>query len=128
MITENYDDYVSYEVAKLLREKGFDEPCWCWYEDEDSLIHSNDDYGYQYNSDHISYEFEYSAPTLYVAMKWLREEKLIYIEICRSINTFLYGARIVEDESGRFNKIANSLDTYEEACEAAIKYCLENLI
>ena len=28
------EDYVSYEVAKLLKEKGFDEPCYTCYIDD----------------------------------------------------------------------------------------------
>ena len=35
MITE---DYVSYEVAKLLKEKGFDEPCECAYSEEGQYL------------------------------------------------------------------------------------------
>ena len=35
MITE---DYCSYEVSKLLKEKGFNEPIWTRYEDNDEVI------------------------------------------------------------------------------------------
>ena len=78
MITE---DHVSYKVAKLLKEKGFDEGCIMWYEDDDNLIPTNDDYGLQSNSWHLSKYFECSAPTHQMAMKWLREIHKIDIDI-----------------------------------------------
>lgn len=28
-----YEDYCSYEVAKMLKEKEFDKPCACCYKD-----------------------------------------------------------------------------------------------
>ena len=63
MITE---DYVSFKTAKLLKEKGFDEECWYWYEEDGYFKDSNDDYGFQSNSDHISDDFICSAPTLQI--------------------------------------------------------------
>ena len=35
MITE---DYVSFEAAKLLKEKGFNEPTWTRYENDDDIV------------------------------------------------------------------------------------------
>ena len=38
MVTE---DYVSFETAKLLKEKGFDEKCFqYWHEEDNELVHS----------------------------------------------------------------------------------------
>ena len=73
--------YVSFETAKLLKEKGFDEECWYWYEEDGYFNASNDDYGFQSNSDHISNDFICSAPTLQMALRWLREVHHIFIEI-----------------------------------------------
>lgn len=55
MITE---DYVSFNTAKLLKEKGFDEECQQYYGD-----------------------YKYSCPTLQMAMKWLREVHNLFIFI-----------------------------------------------
>lgn len=68
------EDYVSLEVAKLLKEKSFDWPCQAFYKDDVALIVSpvhtiNDEIG---NSD-------IACPTLYMAQKWLRKEKGIYV-------------------------------------------------
>lgn len=121
MITE---DYVSFETAKLLKEKGFKEICVKGYGMESktffSSIRSNDD-----NS-------MYAAPTLQMAMKWLRKEHNLYIDPYPEDNCTwcliiweLYPEH-VKDCDGKYDDCSYS--TYEEACEAAIKYCLENLI
>ena len=67
-----------------------------------------------------------------MAMKWLRELHNIFISISfrfsrnadNDIN-FSYYAEKYENHYGYGDGEFNS---YEEACEAAIKYCLENLI
>ena len=130
MITE---DYISFKTARLLKEKGFDEDCWSWYEDEDYAVESNDDYGYQSNTDHISKYFICSRPTLQMAMKWLREKHRLEIypfhEAFQECNNWWY--RIEKHTKGcnmsKFESDSIYL-SYEQACEAAIKYCLENLI
>ena len=134
------EQYVSFEVAKLLKEKGFDEECWYWYEEDGYFKDSNDDYGFQSNSDHISDDFICSAPTLQMVMKWLREVHAIHIELNWDKGNQLYNFNIWKP--GKYQPEISSLDlwriykddnylgewNYEEACESAIKYCLENLI
>jgi hypothetical protein len=119
MITE---DYVSFETAKLLKEKGFDEFTYaCFTFDGDDL------YGYRAVGDDIM------RPTLQMAMKWLRDVHNIFIAINMIPDTIqkpyffkpFVGKKIYNfplDYSVEF------YTTYEEACEAAIKYCLENLV
>ncbi len=123
MITE---DYVSFETAKLLKEKGFDE--YCGYYSSDGEY-----WGYcVYN--HMGKDY-ISAPTLQMAMKWLREVYDLHIivspykvgkeekafhwccEVYRSFN--LLGCRKYVNET---------VKSYEEGVEIAIKYCLEHLI
>ena len=114
MITE---DYVSFEVAKLLKEKGFAEPLVNYY--------------YTAKGERVGYlmpEEQYLCPTHQMAMKWLREEKGVYIEIRRSINTFLFGAIIKKYNEDNFHQIPRNLNSYEQAVEAALKYVLENLL
>lgn len=121
MITE---DYVSFETAKLLKEKGFDEYC--------GYYSSDGEYWGYYTYNHRGKDY-ISAPTLQMAMKWLREEKDVQIEISivgtdtwKSPTKWMYGFRCqTKDVIDRRNA---DFSSYEEACEAAIKYCLENLI
>ena len=126
MITE---DYVSFETAKLLKEKGFDMPLNYFYNSDGRKC-----YATSYNWNQTAGDFQdYSCPTLQMAMKWLREEKDVQIEISivgtdtwESPTKWKYGFRcqtkyVIDRRNADFS-------SYEEACEAAIKYCLENLI
>lgn len=125
MITE---DYVSFETAKLLKEKEFDEACHAYYhEDDGKLIESYSAYAIKNMSNPCF--FGNGAPTLQMVMKWLREVHNIDIIIVsskdESYNKRKYTYVIV---SKRFTGTDNVKRSYEEACDAAIKYCLENLI
>ncbi len=127
MITE---DYVSFEVAKLLKEKGFnDVPVYTYYLSYGGFYLSpmavtNKDL---YAQGHIA------APTLQMVMKWLREEKDVQIEITivgtdtwESPTKWMYGFRCQTKDV--IHRRHADFSSYEEACEVAIKYCLENLI
>jgi len=125
MITE---DYVSFETAKLLKEKGFDGKCLAIYYPDGRLETFDTPFNYNIpggTSDVIS------APTLQMTMKWLREMKEIFIGIgCCDYPTLHKTMWIPEisTHDSVFPDSAIEYDSYEEACEAAIKYCLENLI
>ena len=129
MITE---DYVSFGVAKLLKEKGFDEPCEGFYVNSGVLSHTLSNAN---NSkwDEEKYTIGYiSAPSLGMAMKWLREVHSIDISIDIRFWTDDEG---VDVKSWRYTVYRTDeiedfgqSDTYEEAAEAAIKSALENLI
>ena len=124
MITE---DYVSFEIAKLLKEKGFDEGCrQYWY--KGNIVFSRSEIR---NRELDNYEDEgWTAPTLQMAMKWLRETFEIHCQIDCPIaaSNWVYGIRNLDQDEWIALRNMGDYDTYEEACEAAIKYCLENLI
>lgn len=128
LITE---DYVSFETALLLKEKGFNVPVRTFYNpkyrgekvsDGTALIN--------YNADPEDGNVLCSAPTLQMALKWLREKCELIIEID-------YNNDIECDENERwgfswylrphYEVNLNTYATNEEATEAAIKYCLTNL-
>lgn len=132
MITE---DYVSFEVAKLLKEKGFDEVCVAAY----NCNEENHKIYFALDADYCNSNFMdncITAPTLQMAMKWLREvHKLIPIILTdeNSQDSFYYWFRIDTIKEGKwedaiYREDEKAFPTYEQACEAAIKYCLENLI
>lgn len=133
MITE---DYVSFETAKLLKEKGFDEPCLMCYTSDKKLAN----YGL-YRSYKNSEVFAMTAPTIQTAMKWLRKthnqiivpDVRVEDPISGIIKCYIVGIwYIPKNNGGALCFISptpeNGYSTYEEACEAGIKYCLENLI
>ena len=129
MITE---DYVSFETAKLLKEKGFDEPC-VWAYDPNSASFSK---SYHEPKNSTLNEYEYSQPTLQMAMKWLRETHNIFIELSagETNGKTWYDFDIIpingrEIAWNHYNNLpVVECNSYEEACEAAIKYSLENLV
>ncbi len=68
------EDYVFFEAAKLLKEKGFDWGCQAFYNVNGMLaaspVHTiNDELG----------DSDIACPTLYITQKWLREVKGIYV-------------------------------------------------
>ena len=128
------EDYVSFETAKLLKEKGFDEGCrQYWY--KGNLVFSRNEI---WNRELDNYEDKgWTAPTLQMAMKWLREKYNLhcysnydyvlkwYCEITSLKETVEYD---YEEMKHYHPDKDNGFSSPEEACEAAIKYCLENLI
>lgn len=122
------EDYCSYEVAKILKEKGFNESCYTCYVEKE-ISH------YDYSS--TNYELidgVISCPTIQMAMKWLREEKNIFIVIEPHAYDYIneknksYAYSLwVNDNYYEYIESKN-YPSYEEAVEAALKYCLENLI
>ena len=122
MITE---DYVSFETAKLLKEKGFNEGCSTTYT-SNGLFHTHN---YRPLVEDIF------APTLQMAMKWLRLKHNLSVEVYRTACGYI--GCIVAIPSGTDIKFleedgddlpSGAYTKWEYACEAAIKYCLENLI
>ena len=133
------EDYVSFETAKLLKEKGFDEPCHCLW---------NNPHGTPYNSiDCMMTTYEdidpevvhhwYLCPTLQMAMKWLREIYKLEVKSTYDYDKDSWWGNIYpmfEETNENSNVYQKALrfdyqgKSYEESCEAAIKYCLENLI
>jgi len=119
------EDYVSFEVAKLLKEKGFNYPCRAVYSPKGTVRH----YLKEEVSAHNLKGHKKLCPTAQMAMKWLRE--VHNIDICAfpyqaDYILYSYNVKIYKDKE-IYLTITDS-KTYEEACEAAIKYCLEILI
>ena len=122
MITE---DYVSFEIAKLLKKKGFNGAVHSDYNELGGIIMG----GGPITKNCVK------APTLQMAMKWLREEHNIDIDIYTlwkidreaiyRTNGYKFRLHYANAPVHSINKI---YPTYEKACEAAIKYCLEILI
>lgn len=111
------EDYVSYEVARLLEEKGYDEQTRLCFRGDGKILHNDGSY--------VGYPGYYPRPTLQMAMKWLREVHKLHIEPhIQSYKNYngniynLYGELLLGFPS----------ESPEQACESAIKYCLENLI
>jgi len=119
------ETYCSFEIAKLLKEKGFDEECIGFYTPEKE-IH----FTFLGETNSTWLDDSISAPTLQTAMKWLREEHKMFICMLFLEDKDAYGFTIEHLVSKKYIATSKSdeYSSYEQACEAAIKYCLENLI
>ena len=130
MITE---DYVSFEVAKLLKEKGFN---------DHNISYGYDEYGKV--CEPIVGVCEpvvgwrkvdpfYLRPTHQMAMRWLRDNYSLHPFAAPSVVdgffTDKYHSYVDElKKKYPFSIFVGTFDSYEQAVEEAIKYCLENLI
>lgn len=121
MITE---DYVSFEIAKLLKENGFDITlCNTCYKYNGKFCNNRK------SMSGVDNMICYPAPTLQMAMKWLRVKYNIHIEPRYFPMPNIYRYVIIRSPATFENIDSHQyFNTYKEACEAAIKYCLENLI
>lgn len=131
MITE---DYVSFETAKLLKEKGFDAHLHVYYSNE-GLVQWMTGKKWIQNKDLTSTAC--IRPTLQMAVKWLRDVHNLIISVKFTIHGWLCDiTKIFRDSNGFIVNINHGIgddslsycDEYEESFETAIKYCLENLI
>lgn len=150
MITENC---VSFNIAKLLKEKGYKE--WSSHYYRTDVRYKGNSISFdeecELKSEGLGNEIEYieggilvhfgysnsdkftsacAAPTIYEVMDFLRENHQIHI----SVNPFkhydelyyqfdLYINGVLQKENSHY-----LYNTYKDAAEAAIKYVLENLI
>ena len=131
------EDYVSYEIAKLLKEKGFDCACKVWYSEYTSQFGGEKYTSIEFdnhNKFNENYKFICSAPTHQMALKWLREvhriETHIVLSELNADNSRKYMFDIYSSDINRdFDSVQKEgFNSYEQAVEAAILYILKNLI
>ena len=140
MDTINHKCYVSLEVAKLLKDAGFDWECKEYYYNfaTTGWSLSFDDNFVNWNSWSERY---ISAPTLEVVQKWLREVKHLDISIhydpTIKSQPYVY---FIYDVEEKFNDILGIISpvthsysdgyfyTYEEAQKTGIKKALEIIL
>ena len=149
--------FVSKNLAIKLKEKGFFEACFgCYYiknpigEVRKIILHESYRRGQNYQALlkwHVETREQYAtanialAPTIEQALKWLREEKSVYINVnalpsvCKNFmiepdNRLVFDVRVSYVKEGIFNYY--DLDVpylnYEDACIAGIEYVVEHLI
>jgi len=120
------EDYVSFETAKLLKEKGFNYPCRAVYSPKGIVRHYLKEEVYA----HYLKGHKKLCPTLQMAMKWLREVHNTFIEI--SVDEMFkdegYQWALYYNDTKEIRPYSGWSDSYEGACEDAIRYYIENLI
>lgn len=136
METINHENYVSVEIAKLLKKVGFNWEVKTYYH----YLLQYDEYNLKFdiistNYNHFT-DTNFSAPTLSVAQRWLRENKDFDINIITdfdSVKKLYYIRYIVKDEYYKTYYITDNqsyvyFNTFEEAQEAGIKKALEIIL
>lgn len=138
----NKEDYVSLEVAKLLEEKGFNEPC-----DSRHIVYEDGRYKFErYKTFDIQKDIgivkikdgcfydSYLAPTLYEAAKWLRETHDIHIVVSphysRKYEIIEYEYRIATyfdflEKPFKWRKSKEYYEIYEQCFNAGILEALK---
>lgn len=128
----NKEDYVSLEVAKMLKEKGFNEPVLSQYSKCGSVWNCYEPENFNKSTGC------FSRPTLYEAVKWLRNEHQLHVDIgmCGDYSTDADGNKCDEWNFWTFSsyyttslhhvhECEGTFDTYEEALNAGILEALE---
>lgn len=125
------EELVTLETAKLLKEKGFKEDVFTFYEvdcvEGDMILSETYDESENFNEKNDCL----SAPSQSIAQKWLRETKNLYI--CVYNCACGYGYEISKADNG--THIASSVyegpndggkwDVYEDALEAGLQEALK---
>lgn len=117
-------DFVSYDIAKKLKEKGFDGKVSAYYKDTNKIFNTS-------NASNLNIlTGAHSAPTISQVLKWLREEKRIEVNACwDNIDAQWIGYASEMDKPdlvGYYTPI--DYDSYEQAAFAGVEYVLDNLI
>ncbi|WP_195664379.1 MULTISPECIES: hypothetical protein [Bacteroides] len=125
------EELITLETAKLMKNKGFSECVFTFYEADgvegDMILSETYDYSENFNKR----EGFLSAPSQSLVQKWLRETKNLHISIIR--NACGYGYDICKADNG--THIADGIfkgpndggqwDTYEEALEVGIQEAIK---
>lgn len=139
-------DFVSFELAQKLKEKGFRKKCLYCYRNRDGKLFANPLYNndatetyittndllYSHNS---KVESRIDAPTISQVLKWLREEKKIVFGITpmQDVDSDYLGwcitiYKVADDGYGLSWQEELYYDSYESSAIAGIEYVIDNLI
>ncbi len=122
---------VNFEIAKLLKEKGFDVKTIGSYVDTTPFSENENDFvEYFFKQNHNEKEHRVSAPTIAEVVMWLYEKHGIWICVDKSagFDWWKFNIRILKDVGYVFGEFGSDYNSPTEAYSAAIEYTLKNLI
>ena len=147
------EDFVTFELAKKLKEKGFDMACiyaycekggWNSYTQKHEPITyilrtDGNPFGSYYTGKNWNKEYktnknkiQCSAPTISQVLKWLRDEKKIHIMMATYShypnNTHNWGYEIINLQTYTCEHYNCRFNSYEDAALAGIEYVIDNFI
>ena len=123
---------ISFETAKLAKEKGFKIPTPVMYKGNEKSYGHNNEWGIDEQRLDGKFPYRnqqwYSIPTQSLFAKWLREKHEIYVTSqignLDFINTYHYDIRYI-DKNKFICKVKGNFKTYEEALEAGLQEALK---
>lgn len=127
------EDFVPYELAVKLNEKGFNEDCYTVYNTATMRIERS-------LTTWKGYKGVILAPTISQVLKWLRDRNIHIEPFLVNAETVQYKLNIMGWNGKFFSSIYNSLledannktittyQSYEQAALAGIEYVIENNI
>lgn len=140
------EDFVTFEIAVKLKGKGFKEKCLAYYDEEDNVgllyntQYTDEALPCQYtdllqchNTDEAETQPDDSencvdAPTISQVLKWLREEKKIFVEISCIYTDYFPTIRLLDYHQTDYIRGDIIYSTYEKAALAGIEYVLDYLL
>ena len=133
--------FVDKNLAIKLKEKGFNRPCFGYYQEDEFVLNLTSihlPFGGNVTDTMVLHQGEndiVDAPTTEQVLKWLREEKNIYVGIAYmpkiDNNTDFYYPtiqKIGDFEATHFGDNDKNFNSYEDASIAGIEYVVEHLI
>ena len=140
-------DFVTFEIAKKLKEKEFREECLAYYTTEYTLYNNiitltdnkylhvldinYEEFLVSHNSIKYANDNYVDAPTISQVLKWLRDEKEIYCSPHFEQGIDMWFFYIAKPQMGcEFPEYMSEsiYNTYEAAAITGIEYVLDNLI
>ena len=122
------ESYVSFDTAKLLKEAGFDAPCYVQYSDRG--VQWDASYPENFNAD----DWGYSCPTQALAARWLREVHGIHVYAIQTNLPYTepqttkwewgYVIDKVDDPNGE-SIFDMNFTSYEKALEAGLREAIK---
>ena len=151
------EKYVSFETARLLKEKGFNESCRMvymhdgermsapWFMEGEMVVDNDDIQKVAKYDGWITYtqgDYAFLCPTQSIVIVWLRELHDIHIEIIANRNSSNFYVDIAKKENGTWGGAVQDtkltwtgetifekeFKTAEDACEEIIRYCLKKIV
>lgn len=117
-------DFVTYELAIKLKEKGYPQNGFHYYNEKGCI----DIPAYNLSDEDMS---DTVAPQIHEVLKWLREEKKIYIMIDRSFamnQSWHYSICVDDDFDNIVQQASIANKSWEQSALDAIEYVIDNLI
>jgi hypothetical protein len=119
-------EFIHYEQALALKELGFDEPCFGFYNNADGNVwikHTIDE------SIKNIYIGDFEAPTFSQAFRWFREKYKVYMQHDSVLTGHSQGHRFILKDSAYLSIVGTTwCKTYEEAELECLKKLIENTI